>query len=174
MTTTAKITSKGTSGTGITEDLAKRCHDRLGHKVLAVVELVAETRSEKRNGDESVTLSILTVEPAPNSDTEDHLRDLARSFYYERALEEHGPTLDGGDEPSVDQVLAAGAKHQPHPYIASTLAVEDDAVCDVCGQIEAAAVHADRTGLDDPFTVTEADLDAADEHLEDEEDPGED
>jgi hypothetical protein len=169
MTTTAKITAKGTSGTGITEDLAKRCHDQLGRKILAVVELVAETRSEKRNGDESVSLSILTVEPAPNTMTEDHLRELARSFYYERQLAESGPTLDGPDEPSVDDVLAAGAKHQPHPYLASTLSVDDNAVCDVCGQHEGASVHADRAAFVDPFAVTEDDVDYGDDKEADDE-----
>ena len=164
MTTTAKIASKGTSNTGITEDLAKRCHDQLGRKVLAVVELVAEARAEKRNGDESVSLSILTIEPAPNSTTEEHLRNLARSFHYERQLAAgEAPTLDyenGSTEPNVADVLAAGARHEPHPYISSSLAIDDSElgpVCDICGQHEGAAVHADRTALNDPFAVATGD-----------------
>lgn len=176
MTTTAKIASKGTNNTGITEDLAKRCHDQLGKKVLAVVELVAESRSEKRNGDESVSLSILTLEPAPNGTTEEHLRELARSFYYERQLAEgQAPTLEYGDghtEPDVETVLQAGARHKPHPYLASTLSTDDTPVCDVCGQHEGAAVHADRSGLKDPFAVThepdDEDEPDDDEHDEDE------
>lgn len=167
MTTTAKITAKGTSNTGITEDLAKRCHDQLGRKVLAVVELVAETRSENRKGDEQVSLSILTVEPAPDGMTENHLRELARSFYYERQLAEgQAPTLEFGDNPEPDlaSVLAAGAKHQPHPYLASMLSTDDNAVCDVCGLLEGAAVHADRSKLADPFaSATVADSDTKDE-----------
>lgn len=168
MTTTARITAKGTSNTGITEDLAKRCHDQLGRKVLAVVELVAETRSENRKGDEQVSLSILTVEPAPDGMTENHLRELARSFYYERQLAEgQAPTLEFGDSPEPDlaSVLAAGAKHQPHPYLASMLSTDDNAVCDVCGLLEGAAVHADRSKLADPFAAAPAD---------DEEDEGDD
>lgn len=173
MTTTAKIASKGTSNTGITEELAKRCHDQLGKKVLAVVELVSEDRGEKRNGDERVTFSILTVEPAPNGMTENHLRELARSFYYERQLAEgQAPTLEYGDSPEPDlaSVLAAGAKHQPHPYLASMLSTDDNAVCDVCGLLEGAAVHADRSGLDDPFATADTvdDLEDEDEDQDEE------
>lgn len=178
MTTTAKIAGKGTNNTGITEDLAKRCHDQLGRKMLAVVELVAESRSEKRNGDESVSLSILTIEPAPNGMTEDHLRELARSFYYERQLAEgEAPTLGFGDapEPDIDAVLAAGARHAPHPYLASTLSIDDNAVCDVCGQHDGAVVHADRTGLEDPFTLHSVDdLEDEEEDPDEEDDDSED
>lgn len=174
MTTTAKIAGKGTSNTGITEDLAKRCHDQLGRKILAVVELVAETRSENRKGDEQVSLSILTIEPAPTSSTEEHLRNLARSFHYERQLAAgEAPTLQYGDghvEPNVADVLAAGARHEPHPYLSSSLAIDDSElgpVCDICGQHEGAAVHADRSALKDPFAVPAAD----DQVDEDEEEP---
>ena len=63
MTTTAKIAAKGCSSTGITEELAETLHNNLGKKVLAVVELVSEARSEKRSGDESVSLN---YEPGPD------------------------------------------------------------------------------------------------------------
>jgi hypothetical protein len=110
MSTTAKIAAKGCNDTGITETLAKRLHDQLGKKVVAVVEIVAEARSEKRNGDESVALSILTLEPAPNGETEDYLRNLARAFHYERQLADGQLTLDSASdiEPKVKDVLAAG------------------------------------------------------------------
>jgi hypothetical protein len=168
MSTTATIKGKGCNATGITEDLAKLCHDRLGRKVLAVVELQADSRTENTNGDESVTLKILTVEPAPNAQTEDHLRELARSFYYERQLAEgQAPTLnlDGSPEPDVETVLAAGAKHRPHPYLSSTLSVDDNAICDVCGQHEGAAVHGDMSQLD---TADEQPDDADQDEAEDE------
>lgn len=108
---TAQIAGKGCNATGITEDLAKKLHDQLGRKVVAVVELVSEDRSEKRNGKEKVTLSILTIEPAPNAATEDHLRELARAFHYERKLSEDGPQLmepGDGPAPSVSDVLQHG------------------------------------------------------------------
>lgn len=147
MTTTAKIAAKGCNNTGITEDLAASLHNQLGRKVLAVVELVAETRSEKRNGDESVVLSILNIEPAPEGLAEDHLRDLQRSFYYERQLADGQMQIspDGdGIEPKVSDVINANPGLRPHPYVTSQLAIDDsDAgpVCDVCGKIEAEAIH---------------------------------
>lgn len=151
MTTTAKINAKGTKGTGITEDLANRL--MLGDKIVAVVELVVEAAHNKRNGDQSVDLSLLTVEPAPDSMTIEHVRELARSFYYERQLADHGPTLDDSIEPKVADVLAAGQRHRPHPYMASTLSTDDNAVCEICGTVETAVVHAERTRLVDPFLV---------------------
>ncbi|UUW88444.1 hypothetical protein [Pimelobacter simplex] len=182
MTTTAKIAAKGTSNTGITEELAKRCHDTLGHKILAVVELISESRSEKRGGDEAVSLSILTIEPAPDSMTEDHLRNLARSFNYERRLADgEAPTLnyDNGQsvEPDLAAVVEAGARHEPHPYLSSTLSIDDSEhgpVCDRCGQIEGAAVHADRSALEDPFTTGNAGDNAEPEDPEGEDGEGDD
>ncbi|WP_435744951.1 hypothetical protein [Nocardioides sp. SYSU DS0663] len=111
MTTTAKIAAKGCTNTGLTEDLAKRLHDQLGKTIVAVVELTAETRTENKAGDETVVLSINTIEVAPNSLTEDHLRDLARAFHYERKLAEDGPQLlepGDGPEPRVADVLQFG------------------------------------------------------------------
>ena len=145
MTTTAKIAAKGCSDTGITEDLAQSLHNNLGKKVLAVVELVAEARSEKRNGDEAVALSILTIEPAPDHMTEDHLRELARAFHYERQLADGQLTIDSQDdiEPKVSQVLAAGQRHRPHPFLPVDASV-GDGICDVCGVIESGTqLHAE-------------------------------
>lgn len=173
MSTTATIKSKGCNATGITEDIAKRCHDQLGRKVLAVVELQADSRTENTNGDESVSLKILTIEPSPNAQTDDHLRELARSFYYERQLAEgQAPSLPlagEASEPDVETVLAAGAKHRPHPYLSSNLSVEDDAICDVCGQLEDAPAHRDQSALGDPFaTPQDADSDLDEDEVADE------
>lgn len=111
MTTTAKIAAKGCTNTGLTEDLAKGLHDQLGKTIVAVVELTAETRTANKAGEETVVLSINTIEVAPNSLTEDHLRDLARAFHYERKLAEDGPQLlepGDGPEPRVADVLQFG------------------------------------------------------------------
>lgn len=166
MTTTAKIAAKGTKATGLTEDHAKRLHDNLGRTILAIVEITSESRTEKRNGDEQVGLSIGMLEVVPEGTAADHVRELARLFHYERSLTEDGDTLDyegDGPAPKVADVLAAGQRFQPHPYLASTLSTDDQAVCDVCGQHEGAAVHADRTALADPFATA---------HDEDEDDEG--
>lgn len=183
MTTTASIAKKGTSKTGITEELAKRCHDQLGRKVLAVVELVAESRSETRSGDESVSLSILTLEPAPDKMTEDHLRELSRSFNYERRLAEGAdmpiPGTGDGIEPDLKTVLAGGKRFEPHPFLPVD-AADDDGICDVCGEVNGRPQHADRGALGDPFEVSdeapEPDLDEEEdeEDLEDEEADDED
>ncbi|GEP38863.1 hypothetical protein NPS01_25260 [Nocardioides psychrotolerans] len=167
MTTTAKIATKGTSSTGITEELAKRCHDNLGKKVLAVVELVAEARAEKRNGDESVVLNILTIEPAPNTMTEDHLRELARSFHYERQLADGQLRIETGDdlEPKVTDVLAAGAKHRPHTYVQDPEAI-DGTTCNLCGADDQAPLHSAEAAAADPFASTDEDPDD-DEDLDD-------
>ena len=111
MTTTAKIAAKGCTNTGLTEEIASRLHDQLGKTIVAVVELTAEARSENKAGDEQVKLTIGTIEVAPNSLTEDHLRDLARAFHYERKLAEDGPQLmepGDGPEPKVADVLQLG------------------------------------------------------------------
>lgn len=149
MTTTAKIAAKGTSGTGITEDLAEKLHNQLGKKVLAVVELVAEARSEKRNGDESVSLSILTIEPAPNTDTEDHLRNLARAFHYERGIADGQLSIDTQSdlEPDVADVLAAGRAREPHEYIPAG-GPDDPEECDLCGAVRNVSLHHSADELD--------------------------
>lgn len=164
--TTATINAKGLDATGITEDIAAELFHKVGTHLIAIVDLqVVDKHGPNVKGKRKVTLSIDGIEPALDDNLAEHLRELTRTLYYNRQVATNGPTLDGGDEPSVDQVLAAGAKHKPHPYLASTLSLDDDAVCDVCGQIEATAVHADRDQLDDPFTVTEADLDEAEEEV---------
>lgn len=158
MSTTATIASKGTNATGLTEEIAKRLHDSLGQTVIAIVEITSEARTENKDGSEKVALKIGTIEVAPNHMTEDHLRELARSFHYERQLAFGQPTLDGDDiEPKVADVLQHGQQFKAHPYLASTLSTDDNAICDVCGQVETMPVHAERTGLNDPFAVPDPD-----------------
>lgn len=137
--TTAQIAAKGCAATGITEDLAASLHNTLGKKLMAVVELEVATRSENADGKEKVGLRILTVEPAPNHDTETHLRNLQRSFHYERKLADGQLEIQTGAdlEPNVTDVLAAGKAHEPHDFIPS----EVDNQCEACGQNPLAAVH---------------------------------
>jgi hypothetical protein len=146
MTTTAQIAAKGCSSTGITEDLAKRLHDSLGKTIVAVVELTSENRSENRDGDEKVKLVINTIEPAPEGMAADHVRELARSFHYERKLadgETDGQLPLPGDspEPKVEEVLAAGEKLKHHAYDHDPF--ETEPICVVCGQTEDATIHQD-------------------------------
>lgn len=162
--TTANIAAKGCNSTGITENLAEKLHAQLGKKVMAVVELVAESRAENLKGKDKVTLSILTIEPAPDHHTEEHLRELARAFYFERALDEAQPTLDGaGPERTVKDVMAAGAAHRPHPFLPVD-AAQEDGICDVCGTVQSAGVHSTQEVLVD----LEGDEDEPDAQLDDE------
>lgn len=164
MTTTASIATKGTQSTGITEEIAKRLHDNLGKTILVIAEITSEARTENKAGDEKVKLSLGMIEVAPDGLAADHVRELARSFHYERQLADGQPTLDDDIEPKVSDVLEHGAQFRPHPYLASTLSTDDNPVCDVCGHHEGAAVHAERETLPDPFAVPEDDdLDAADD-----------
>ena len=160
MTTTAKIAAKGTKSTGLTEDIAKTLHDQLGKTIVAIVEISSEARTEKKSGDEEVKLAIGMLEVAPDGLAADHVRELARSFHYERQLKDGQMAIDDDIEPKVADVLEAGQRFQPHPYLASTLSTDDSdqgPVCDVCGQHEGATVHADRAALDDPFATDESD-----------------
>lgn len=106
--TTAKIAGKGCSSTGITEDIAVRYHDQLGKKMIAIVELVSDTRTEKKDGKQTVGLSILSIEPATDQIAEDHLRDVQRALFMNRRMDEGQPTLEGDEpEPTVKQVVEA-------------------------------------------------------------------
>lgn len=164
---TGTLNAKKLGGTGITENILRRHHhDEGGTLVIVAAVSVASIKKNTKDGTGSVSYVIDDLEVAPTTaGAADYCRDLIKSFHYERKLTEDGPDLElGGPAPKVADVLAAGAKHQPHPYLASTLSVDDDAVCDVCGQQEPAAVHADRDQLDDPFAIPD---DQDDEHTED-------
>lgn len=114
--TTAKIKAKGCSATGITEELAIKLHDQLDKKLIAIVELKSSSRTEKADGKQIVDLEILTVEPATDTLAEDHLREFARALYYNRAVDDAQPTLDGNDgpEPTVKDVLGRGQSLLDH------------------------------------------------------------
>jgi len=159
--TTATINAKGLDATGITEEIAADLFHKVGTHLIAIVDLqVVDKHGPNVKGKRKVTLSIDGIEPALDKNVAEHLRELTRTMYFNRQVDQ---PLDGGEERTVDDVLAAGKKHEPHPYLASGLAIDDDAICDVCGQHEGAAVHADRDQVSDPFAVNEADLDAVDE-----------
>lgn len=117
--TTAQILAKGCQATGITEELARKYHDNLGIKVMAIVELQATSRTEDTDGKESVKLHLLSVEPATDPGVSDHLRNLQRAMYHGRKLhsEDDQPQIDGIDdiEPTVKDVLAQGQAMLPDP-----------------------------------------------------------
>ena len=179
MTTTAKINAATGAGSGITEDLATTLHNQLGKTITAVVSLRSESRGEKLNGDETVNLAITDLVVIPDDlGAAEHVREIAHVVKYNRKLAENGPTLplEGeSPEPKVEDVLAAGARHRPHPYLASTLSTDDSdtgPVCDVCGLLETAPIHSTQDPLPDPFAIpADDDVDDQDGEEPDPDDP---
>lgn len=155
---TAKIRAKGTDATGLTEDLAAKLYARKGSRIIAIVELHAVERHEKADGSKRVDLVIDLLEPAEDDTVAEHLREITRTLYNNRALADGQLTIDQSLEPKVADVLAKGAQHAAHPFLPVNPA-DDDGICDVCGKVEGAnPAHADRSRIRDPFTVHEGGL----------------
>lgn len=141
---TGKVRTKGVATTGITEGILRRLHSAKGGRLMCVVELKAEEVHDKTDGtSHRVDFTIEQIEPAPTEVTAEHLRELTRSFHYERKLAEDGPDLfDQSIEPKVADVLARGAAHEPHPFIPTNVGADGDTViCDVCQLLEDGAPH---------------------------------
>lgn len=148
----ASITTKGLDGTGLTEDVARKLYSRRGRKAMAVVELVVDETSDKRDGTHKVALAIAGLELVlDNADIENHLRDLQQTIYANRQRADGQMAIDEqlGGERTVADVLASGKSHRPHPFIVVDASVENP-ICDVCGGIEASAVHSTQDILDEP------------------------
>lgn len=158
--TTASIAKRGCNATGITDELVERLHNQRGHHFMAVVELFVAETTDSAEGKDKVGLKIVSIEPAPNQATDDHLRNLARSFYYERKLVEDGPQLpqEGvSPEPTVKDVLAAGDQYIPHAFQDGA---EDPDICNLCGGREVARVHHHDDAPDNEADTEEPDEDA--------------
>lgn len=173
---TAQIKSKGLDATGVTEDVVRDLYSKLGSHIILIVEARVDARSDGTDGTHKVQLSLTQVEPATDANLTNHLRELMRTVYFNRQVDQGQPTLDSdGIEPKVEDVLAAGAKFRPHPYLTSQLALDDAGengpICDVCGLIEAEPVH--RSEPDDHVDDTE-DEDQDEPVDEDEEQSNED
>lgn len=146
---TGKIRSKGLSGTGVTEAMIGKHHRGKGGHLMAVVSLsVAAVHTEVDSGAGGVDYVIDDLEVAPDVTLEngqnpaEFVRELVRSFHYERSLDEQGDLLgDKRLEPKVDDVLARGDAHKPHPFL-PTDASADNPTCEVCGLGEDATPHA--------------------------------
>lgn len=148
----ASITTKGLDGTGLTEDVARKLYSRRGRKAMAVVELVVDETSDKRDGTHKVALAIAGLELVlDHTDIENHLRDLQQTIYANRQRADGQMAIDEqlGGERTVADVLASGKSHRPHPFIVVDASVENP-ICDVCGGIEASAVHSTQDVLEGP------------------------
>jgi hypothetical protein len=148
--TTAKIRSKGLDGTGFTEDLAAELFHRIGHHVKAIVELqVVDKHGPNLKGQRGIELVITQLEVANDSNLEEHLRELTLTLHYNRGLDGHVGTTTEGQERTVADVMASGQQYRPHPFLPDD-AAKDTPICDVCGGIEASAVHSRQDVLDEP------------------------
>jgi hypothetical protein len=148
----ASITTKGLDGTGLTEDVARKLYSRRGRKAMAVVELVVDETSDKRDGTHKVALAIAGLELVlDHTDIENHLRDLQQTIYANRQRADGQMAIDEqlGGERTVEDVLSSGRSHRPHPFIVVDASVENP-ICDVCGGIDASAVHSTQDVLDQP------------------------
>jgi hypothetical protein len=166
--TTANIRSKGCETTGLTEEIARKLADgKPGKRLMAVVELeYVMPHGPDKEGKRKIDLVISLLEPAPSQMTEDHLRELTRSFHYERKLQTEGEELplgQEGDEPTVEQVTTAGKALEPHDFVPTQ---EGDAtICDVCGEDADDARHHIPADLEDEPSEEPAEPSAAeDEH----------
>lgn len=154
---TGQINAKKLGGTGITESIiGKHHHDEGGSLVIVAAISVSDVKKKVKDGTGTVNYVIDDLEVAPTTaGAADYVRELIKAFHYERMLEQNGPTLltDGDSpEPKVSDVLEQGARFAPHPFLPDD-AAKDAPICDVCGALEDAPIHADRTALDDPFTA---------------------
>lgn len=148
---TAKIRAKGLDATGITEQLAGEMYRNKGRHYMAIVEIKVDETHEKADGARKVDLILTQVEPATSTDLEEHLRELTRVGYLNRQREDGQMAIDEslGAERTVADVLASGKSLRPHPFIPDDVA-KDTPICDVCGGIEASAVHSTQDVLDEP------------------------
>lgn len=134
---TAKVRAKGLEATGVTEEIANHLFAQVGKHYMAVVEFkVEEPHGPNAEGKRRVDLILTQFEPAMDTQLDTHLRNLTRTTYYNRATGGQ-PTLEGigTDEPTVQQVLAAGAQFESHPFLPVD-ASEVNPICDVCGVVE--------------------------------------
>lgn len=147
---TAKIRAKGLDATGVTEQLAAEMYRNKGRHYMVIAEVKVDETHEKADGNRKVDLVLTLVEPATDSALEEHLRELTRVGYLNRQQSDGQLAIDQslGAERTVADVLSSGGKFKPHPFIVVDASVENP-ICDVCGGIEASAVHSRQDVLDD-------------------------
>jgi hypothetical protein len=150
--TAAKVRAKGLDATGVTEEIASTLYANKGKRIMAIVELHAVERHEKADGTRRVDLVLEQVEPATDDTLAEHLRELTRTLYQNRAITDGQDALDDTLTPDLKDAIAAGAQHRPHPFL-PTDAAADNPTCEVCGLAEAAAVHLERSTVADPFAA---------------------
>lgn len=98
-TVTAKLkASSDLKNTGITPGVGKEFRDKLGRTRIAIVELQSVDRGESLDDKQSVSLEATMVEPVPDGELDEFLRELARALYRVRNPQESIDNL-GEDKP---------------------------------------------------------------------------
>ncbi len=137
---TATIKSKGLDSTGVTEEVARKLYSKLGGHMMFIVEGTVDSCTENIDGSKRVHLSLTQVEPAIDDALAEHLRELTRTLYQNRAVADGQAALDDTLIPDIKDAVAEGARHKPHPFL-PTDAADDLGSCEVCGLSESAAPH---------------------------------
>lgn len=139
---TAKIRAKGLDATGVTEQLAAEMYRNKGRHYMAIIEVKVDETHEKADGNRKVDLILTQVEPAMDDTLAEHLRELTRTTYLNRQQTNGQLAIDQslGQERTVADVMASGRSLRPHPFLPVDTSL-DNPICDVCGSIEASAVH---------------------------------
>lgn len=162
------INSKKLGDTGFTEAMLSDLHSQVGRHHMAIVDLqVVDKHGPDVKGKRGVTLIVDSIEPAVTDEMAEHLRELMRTVYFSRGVGDQLTLTAGADEPTVEGVLAAGAKHRPHPFLPVD-ASQDNPICDVCGHLETAPVHSTQDTLEQD---SDEDDDLEDGDDDQEEDP---
>lgn len=160
----ASITTTGLDGTGLTDEITRKLYSRRGSKYMAIVELVVDVTSDKRDGTHKVQLAIAGLEVVVDSpDMDEHLRGIQRTLHQNRGIHEGQLAIEDSLEPTVKDHIERGAMHRPHPFLPVD-AADDNPICDVCGGLETAPVHNDDSDTWDTDDEDADDEDADDEH----------
>lgn len=167
---------------GIGGQLASEMCNHKGRHYMVVAELRVDQLTEKLDDQVIAELVLTQFWPVPfHGAADEHLRGMTAALHREQGFnaaaangDQQLPLGDHGSEPTVDAVVAAGGRFRPHPYIASTLSTDDDAICDVCGLLADAAPHRAHELGDEPDEPGEGDEqpEVLEDHPDDEGDEG--
>ena len=167
--TTAKVRAKGLDATGVTEEIAEKMYAHKGKHYMAIVEVMVDERHDKAGGKKRVDLVIEQFEPAIDTDLADHLRELTRTLYANRAQADGQAAIDDSLTPDLKDAVAAGRQHAPHPFL-PTDAADEFGSCEICGLADTAAPHRAYAVQEqaNPFEVADAEARMTDDADEEE------
>jgi hypothetical protein len=133
---------------GVTETVAREMANpnAKGRHYMVVAEVVVQEIHDKLSGQMIADLGIVKFWPVANvltdaGDLDNHLRELAVVLRSELGNDTGDQELDlDGPSPKVKDILAAGGRWSPHPFLPVDVS-EENPICDVCGALGAATAH---------------------------------